>query len=241
MTTTPDPPTAGRSSGLWLGILARLAQVVFVFVLQAVLLFACAGRIRWTWAWVYLGICLASFGINGAILLRRSPETIAERGRPKEFRGWDIVLSTSWSLLAYLALPIVAGLDLRFGWSGTGSLAWHLTGAVALAAGLGLGAWAMIANAFFSTVVRIQTDRGHAVCSSGPYAFVRHPGYVGFSLMVLATPLLLGSWWAEVPAVAATALLVVRTALEDGVLRAELPGYGDYARAVRYRLVPGIW
>ena len=101
--------------------------------------------------------------------------------------------------------------------------------------------WAMTTNAFFSTAVRIQSDRGHTVCRSGPYRFVRHPGYVGAILMSLGTPLLLGSAWALIPAAAAMVLMVLRTHLEDDTLRAELPGYEDYAHDVRYRLVPRLW
>ena len=104
-----------------------------------------------------------------------------------------------------------------------------------------LPAWAMWANAFFSTAARVQGERGHVVCSSGPYRLVRHPGYAGFVLQALATPLLLGSRWALAPGVAAAVSMIVRTALEDRMLQAQLPGYAEYARKVRYRLVPGVW
>jgi protein-S-isoprenylcysteine O-methyltransferase Ste14 len=99
----------------------------------------------------------------------------------------------------------------------------------------------MVSNPFFSTVVRIQTDRGHTVATGGPYRFVRHPGYAGALALTLATPFLLGSWPALIPSVALVAILVVRTILEDRTLRRELPGYTEYAGRVRYRLLPGIW
>jgi protein-S-isoprenylcysteine O-methyltransferase Ste14 len=102
-------------------------------------------------------------------------------------------------------------------------------------------AWAMRSNKFFSSVVRIQKDRGHVVVSSGPYRFVRHPGYTGISAFTLATPLILNSLWAFVPAVLTAAVSGLRTFLEDRTLHNELEGYPDYARKVRYRLVPGIW
>src|SRR5512137_210577 len=117
----------------------------------------------------------------------------------------------------------------------------HVSGAVLLAAAYALLSWAMWSNAFFSTVARIQDDRGHAVCTTGPYRLVRHPGYAGFILQALGTPWLLGSHWALVPGVVAAASMVVRTSLEDRMLQAQLPGYAEYARRVRYRLVPGIW
>ena len=135
----------------------------------------------------------------------------------------------------------MAGLDVRFGWTRELSVAWHSAGAVVLAVGLGLSAWAMIANAYFSTAVRIQSDRGHTVCRTGPYRFVRHPGYVGFILQSLGTPFLLGSLWTLVPGITATVLMIIRTSLEDRTLQAELPGYRDFVQEVRYRLVPGIW
>jgi len=141
----------------------------------------------------------------------------------------------------YVALPLVAGLDARFGWTHALGVTWHVAGAVALAVGFGLTVWAMRANAYFSTVVRIQSERGHTVCRHGPYRYVRHPGYVGYALQSLAIPFLLGSWWALLPAFAAIVAMVIRTALEDRMLQAELPGYREYAREVRCRLVPGIW
>jgi protein-S-isoprenylcysteine O-methyltransferase Ste14 len=99
----------------------------------------------------------------------------------------------------------------------------------------------MIANTYFSTAVRIQSDRGQTVCRTGPYRFVRHPGYVGFILQSFGTPILLGSTWALIPGVAAAAILVIRTSLEDRMLQAELTGYREYVQEVRYRLVPRIW
>jgi len=99
----------------------------------------------------------------------------------------------------------------------------------------------MIANAYFSTAVRIQSDRGHTVCSTGPYRFVRHPGYVGYILQALGVPILLGSLWALIPGITAAVCMIMRTSLEDRMLQAELPGYQDYIQKVRYRLVPGIW
>jgi protein-S-isoprenylcysteine O-methyltransferase Ste14 len=99
----------------------------------------------------------------------------------------------------------------------------------------------MLTNHYFSTFVRIQADRGHQVVSGGPYAFVRHPGYVGIIATTLAVPLVLGSAWAFLPALVSALLLGVRTALEDRTLQKELPGYDEYAARVRFRLLPLIW
>jgi len=99
----------------------------------------------------------------------------------------------------------------------------------------------MAANIYFSTTVRIQDDRGHRVVSSGPYQFVRHPGYVGMILIYLGAPIMLGSWWALIPGGLNGVAFIVRTALEDRTLQNELSGYSDYAGRVPYRLLPGVW
>jgi protein-S-isoprenylcysteine O-methyltransferase Ste14 len=99
----------------------------------------------------------------------------------------------------------------------------------------------MLSNRFFSPTVRIQSDRGHQVISGGPYQIIRHPGYSGWILQMLAAPLALGSWWGLIPGLLSACLYGIRTALEDRTLHRELPGYTDYAARVRYRLLPGIW
>ena len=241
MNTESEIPPTENHPNVVAGILKRIGTLAIFFVLIAVILFLAAGRLNWTWAWVYLGICLVSVLINGTITLRTSPETIAERGELKMTRKWDKIVSGLYALAMYFALPLVAGLDVRFGWARDISVAWHVAGAVVFAVGLELSAWAMIANAYFSTAVRIQSDRGHTVCSTGPYRFVRHPGYVGFILQSISVPFLLGSLWALIPGITATVLMIIRTSLEDRTLQAELPGYQDYVQKVRYRLVPGIW
>jgi protein-S-isoprenylcysteine O-methyltransferase Ste14 len=136
---------------------------------------------------------------------------------------------------------IVAGFDDRWSWSPPQAVAVQIAAFVAVALGDVLFAWAMASNMFFSSVVRIQQDRGHTVQSGGPYRFVRHPGYLGTIVPTLATPLALGSLWAFIPAGLLTAVMVVRTALEDKTLRDELAGYTEYAQRTRYRLVPGVW
>ncbi len=234
-------PFPDNRPNLAAGILKRGGTVAVFLFLISVILFLAAGRIDWTWAWVYLGISLVCPAVNGTIMLRTNPETIAERSRSGETKDWDKAVGGLWGAAIYVALPLVAGLDVRFVWTRDPNMAWHLTGALLLAAGYGFTVWAMVANAYFSTAVRIQSDRGHTVCSTGPYRFVRHPGYVGFILQSIGVSFLLGSWWALIPGVTAAVLMIVRTALEDRTLQAELPGYRDYARKVRSRLVPGVW
>ncbi len=231
----------GTAVGRAPGVRARFVEIAVGFAIQGAILFAGAGRLDWGWAWLYLGICTAAVAVNATILLRHSPDLIVERSRFGSMRRWDRDVSVAWSVFAYVVLPLVAALDARWGWSAALALPWRIAAGAGLAATFALAGWAMAANAFFATQVRIQTERGHTVCTSGPYRFVRHPGYVGFILQGFATALLLGSFWALVPAAAAGALMVVRTALEDRTLRAELAGYPEYAVEVRWRLVPGVW
>ena len=154
---------------------------------------------------------------------------------------WDRAIVLLGALLLPTVSLIVAGLDHRFGWTAVLPTGVHLSGLVMLAAGYALGAWAMAVNRFFSAVVRIQKERGHAVVTRGPYRLVRHPSYAGGLLATIGIPLLLNSWWALIPASVVVALTIARTALEDRTLQNELPGYSEYAQRTRYRLVPGMW
>ena len=241
MNTTPEVPPTKNHPNIVAGIATRILQIVIGIGLIAATLFLAAGRIKWLWAWVLLGIYIVSVLINSAFMLHTSPATIAERGRPKGMKDWDKVVGGLWGLAQWILLPLMAGLDVRFGWTREFSTPWHIVGAVVYSAGLGLFGWAMITNAYFSTVVRIQNDRGQIVCSTGPYRFVRHPGYAGTILQSLGLPFLLGSLWALIPGITAVGLMIVRTYFEDRTLQAELLGYGEFVQKVRYRLIPGIW
>jgi protein-S-isoprenylcysteine O-methyltransferase Ste14 len=219
-------------------VLKRMRQVVVQTLVIAVIVFVSAGRLDWVWAWAYLGAGLGILALNLAILPR---ELMAERGQPSEnVKGWDRVL-TSLTLFPILGLLTVAGLDERFDWSPQLSVAFHLVSLTFIVLGQGLFSWAMASNKFFSTVVRIQEERGHLVATGGPYRYARHPGYVGMMVSLIATGLALGSLWSLMPAALATLLITVRAALEDRTLQEELPGYAEYARRVRYRLLPGVW
>ncbi len=241
MNSKPVTVLTEDQPGVTGGIIARAGQILFVFVFLGLILFLGSGNIRWTAAWVFLGISVLSVAINSIFMLRTSPETIAERGRAKEWQDWDKLVSGLWAGVQYLLLPLVAALDQRFGWSGEIGIIWQGVGALVYALSLALSGWAMIRNAYFSTAARIQTDRGQQVCRSGPYHFLRHPGYAGFVLQSPSIAILLGSVWALIPAIVASGLMIIRTILEDRMLQAELPGYDEYAQDVRYRLLPGIW
>jgi protein-S-isoprenylcysteine O-methyltransferase Ste14 len=219
-------------------VLKRMLQVVTTYLILAAVLFASSGRMNWIWAWAYLGLGLGILIVNASIL---PAELIAERGQPRDnVKRWDSVLTTV-AQVPTLGVPVVAGLDERFGWSPQLIPAIHLAGLALFVLGQGLFSWAMASNKYFSTLVRIQMDRDHAVATGGPYRHVRHPGYAGYIVSYLGTSLALGSLWAIIPAGFIACLLLVRTALEDRTLQDELPGYRDYAQRVRYRLLPGIW
>jgi len=200
---------------------------------------------HWDWweAWVYAITTILGFALSRVLAARRHPDLITERAsfhQHENSKPWDKLL-TSLGFLGGGLVPLVAGLDALIGWSPTFSLPVKLLSLVIILAGYALGSYALIENRFFSGEVRIQADRGHQVVSSGPYRWIRHPGYTGSLLTTLVIPLFLDSGWAFLPAVFSIILLVIRTNLEDKALTNELEGYRDYARRVRYRLLPGIW
>jgi protein-S-isoprenylcysteine O-methyltransferase Ste14 len=152
-----------------------------------------------------------------------------------------LILGAFFGLPILLAIPIVAALDDgRYHWF---PVPWWvcLLGYVLLITGMAGLTWAQSVNKFFEPFVRIQTDRGHRVIDTGPYAIIRHPGYVFAYLSFLGIPLALGSLWALAPVILTCPLGVLKTIWEDQTLRDELPGYKEYAQRVRYRLVPGVW
>lgn len=218
----------------------RIFQVLGFLLVMGGILFASAGRLSWIEAWAFLGIYLAGVLANGIWTLRHDPGLINERGRIGEnAKSWDKIIGLIYTVLL-LATMIVAGMDARLGWSSAPPLV-KIIGGIGFALSLGMTFWVMTANTYLSSFVRIQDDRGHQTITRGPYRFVRHPMYAGLLFMFWGIPLLLGSWWALVPSALNIILFVVRTALEDKTLQAELPGYLEYTRQVRYRLVPGIW
>lgn len=208
---------------------------------MGVALFWSAGKIDWWPAWAALAVMAAWILATAIVILRLNPDLLVERlGPRKGGKPWDTAILSILGI-AQLARYIVAGLDERYGWTGDFPLAAQIAALVLCILGYAVFPWATASNAFFSQIVRIQHERGHTVATGGPYRFVRHPAYAGAILYELAAPILLGSWWALLPSGLGAILLCLRTALEDRTLRAELPGYTDYAHQVRYRLLPGIW
>jgi protein-S-isoprenylcysteine O-methyltransferase Ste14 len=217
-----------------------LDQVLSIFG-AGVALFWSAGRLNWWQAWAAIAVWLAAFAAMDILLMRVNPDLMAERlAPPKGAKKWDRAI-LSVLRLTQLARYILAGLDQRYGWTSGFPLAAQMAGLTAFILGQALFIWAMVSNAFFSQVVRIQSERGHAVATNGPYRYVRHPGYAGAILYEVALSTLLASWWALIASGLIAILLILRTILEDRTLKADLSGYADYARQVRYRLLPGIW
>lgn len=225
-------------------IRAWIVQTALGLIGYGLILFISAGTLDWAWGWVLLGVLAAFLAGHVAILVPNNPELLAERQkglRDPDVPRWDRWIAALAAGVFPVASWIVAGLDVRFGWTGTLSLWVHLFGLLGMVIGFSLFLWALGSNAFFAEGVHIQEERGHAVATSGPYSYVRHPGYAGAILALLATPFMLGSIWALIPAAFGVTLYVLRTYLEDETLQEELSGYADYARQTRYRLVPGVW
>ena len=219
-------------------IIKRIIQVLFTFILTGAIMFLSAWTIRWQWAWVLISANIVILIINLFVL---PAEVIEERGRKKQnVKTWDKIL-TVISIAPYFGLYVVAGLDYRFYWSTELDLCVRVTSLFCYFLGSMLATWAMVSNRFFSTMVRLQTDRGHQVATGGPYRVVRHPGYVGFIITTIAVPLILGSLYGLIVSAISVSIFIIRTALEDATLKAELEGYIEYSKNVRYRLIPFVW
>lgn len=213
-----------------------LLQILAFEAVIAGLLFGSAGRWDLPWFWALVAVHAPMMFVGAWAM---GPDLRRERRRPgpgDRDRPYRKGLA-----LGLIAHPVVAGLDARFGWSGGIPAALRATALVLYVAAIGFGDWALAANRFFSSVVRLQSDRGHRVVTDGPYRFVRHPGYASMLIAAACGAVVLGSWWSLLPLVPFAVVLVGRIRLEDRFLHESLPGYVDYAAGVRYRLVPGVW
>ncbi len=218
-----------------------ISKILWTLIIFVLCLFLPAGTWMWARGWLFIVVVLAAYFPSVLYLKRVNPEIIAARvNRHEGTKHWDRLL-VGLMIPALVSVFLVAALDDgRFHWC---HVPWWVCGIgyVLFVAGWAGTIWAESVNKFFEPTVRIQTDRGHYVIDTGPYALVRHPGYVATSLLLLGIPLSLGSIWALVPAFLTCLLFVVRTVLEDRTLQEELRGYREYAQRVPYRLVPGVW
>jgi protein-S-isoprenylcysteine O-methyltransferase Ste14 len=214
-----------------------LATPLFV----ALFLFLPAGDWLWIRGWLFVAVFYAALTASSLYLWRVNSDVVAARINPHQgTESWDKPL-LGFLVVAWLTLlPLAALDDGRFHWL---PMPWWvcILGYVLFLAGLGIMNWAEAVNKFFEPTVRLQADRGQTVIDSGPYAIVRHPGYVGGFLFSIGIPLALGSLWGLIPVVLASWVLILRTKWEDEMLQAKLSGYKEYAHRVRYRLLPGVW
>jgi len=213
---------------------------IFVFFFAASLFFS-AGHTDWTMGWVFIAIVAASQISIAIILMMRNPDLMIERDIRKGKRDLDRILTGVMTLFGPISICIVAGLNNRYGWLPQISFTYQIIGVALAILGSILPAWAMASNKFFYGVLRIEQEINHSVCSSGAYQYVRHPGYLGAIIFDLATPLILNSVWAFIPAILTICAIVIRTSLEDKALQNGLDGYKNYAQQVRYRLFPAVW
>jgi protein-S-isoprenylcysteine O-methyltransferase Ste14 len=221
----------------WVGL-------IIVHLLIPLVLLICGWDLDWWQGWIY-SVLIVATGIGSRMWAeKRHPGLMAERGKfgkAQDVKKWDKVLSPLMAMSMTFPLIIVAGLDHHFGWSIVFPTWLNILGLILIVLGYTFAGWALVENRFFSSVVRIQTDRGHVVCDSGPYQIVRHPGYAGNILALPGIVLALGSVWTIIPVIAALIIAVIRTMLEDKTLQEELSGYQDYVHRVRYRLIPGVF
>ena len=218
-------------------------RLVILSGLFPLCLFPFAGRWDWPVAWLTIGMLMVATVLSRLLAFRVHPDLLDERAGSldaENAKPWDRRLAPAMALTPLLVL-VTAGLDERFGWSPEFPAAVQLLGLIMVALGYVFASWAMIANRFFSGIVRIQTERGHHLEEGGPYAIVRHPGYSGSLLATAGFPLALSSLWALAPLLLVVLVTVMRTHLEDRTLAEELPGYAGFRERTRFRLLPGIW
>lgn len=213
-----------------------IVQVLAFEGVLAALIFGGAGRWDLPWVWALLAVHTVMLSA-GAVLMGEELRRERRRLGPGQI---DRPLRRGVAV-ALIAHVLLVGLDARFGWSPAIGSAVRAGALVLYVAAFAWGNWAMATNPFFSSVVRLQRDRGHHVVTAGPYRFVRHPGYAGLLVTAVCGGVVMGSWYSLLPLIAAAAFLVGRTRLEDRFLHESLPGYMAYAQRVRYRLVPGLW
>ena len=240
VTSAAEPQTKTAPPPVWTPI-KLLQSLVMLSVWIGSGLWA-AGTVRWLRGWIFNVAMLSGYAIMGLYVHRKNPGVLSARADwiHSDTQPFDKLFFRLFAPL-YMAQPVVGGLDaVRFRWTSMPFFTVSL-GLALLACADAFIAWAMGVNSFAERTVRIQTERQHAIVTSGPYHIVRHPMYLGALLMLPATGLVLGSWWTVLIGLVLALLFVWRTAMEDRFLMRELPGYREFAAHTRYRLIPGVW
>jgi protein-S-isoprenylcysteine O-methyltransferase Ste14 len=225
-------------------MIARLVlQTAISLAVLAAILFLAAGDWAWPQGWVFLGeVALSMLAVN-VWLVRHDPALLASRlsaPMQRDQRPWDRVFMLV-GLVVFVSWLVLCALDARrFGWSPVPLYA-QAIGAVLIALCM-IVVWQVYRfNTFAAPQVRVQTERQKRAITDGPYRIVRHPMYAGALLMFVGTPLLLGSWWGLLFVPLGGAGIGIRAVGEERMLRRELPGYEEYTRHVRFRMIPGVW
>ena len=212
-----------------------LARIIMVFILVLT-----SGTWTWINIWIYFALATLTSMLVYIFVVRVNPSLYNERGNLREnTKKWDLIWIRVYSLISYSSI-IITGLDKRNNWSSLGN-EWIIPGGILIILSGVLATWAMAENNYFSSVVRIQDDRGQTVVTSGPYQYIRHPGYLGAILYYIGTPMMLDSWISFFPVIIIIVGFILRIRFEERTLKEELYGYERYSQKVEYRLIPGIW
>jgi protein-S-isoprenylcysteine O-methyltransferase Ste14 len=222
------------------GLIALTAPFRWI-IASSLIFFLAYGSINYPRAWIYIGCYFTGTLISTYIFIRKIPTLANERGKLKPgTKKWDTYILATYFSLAIIITPLVSGLDIRFNMTPL-PIVYLYSGIALFVFSLVLSIWSMLHNPFFEGTVRVQTDRNQYAIDTGPYRFVRHPGYVAMIVAALPAPFAFGSSLGIIPGIIMIIVVVVRTYLEDNTLNEELEGYAEYCKKVRYRLIPFIW
>ena len=223
------------------GIRSIIVQTISL-IIGLMVLFISAGTLAWINGWLYTGLVSIYWVISTVVLARVNPEMLNTRGNvvKKGTKGFERIWVFIDPILTFVNLVVMGFDSVRFQWSSM-PFWMAILGILIFIPACVIATWAMAVNKFFEWTARIQVDRQQYVCTVGPYKIMRHPGYAGLIVTILAYPFILGSWWGFMLTGISAMIIVIRTAQEDRMLQNELPGYREYTNQVKYRLIPFIW
>lgn len=221
-----------------------IISLLLSLIVSPLALFLAAGTFNWGMGWISIGVIFGGSILSRVIMAAKNPDLVKERATgmdARDSKAFDRWLVPIIGIFGPMLTFIIAGLNKRFGWLPEVSFTLEIAGVVGVILAFLITTWAMVVNRYFSSVVRIQTDRHQQVIMEGPYRFVRHPAYAGSVVGSIMMPFMLGSFWALIPGILTSVAIFIRTGYEDRTLQAELPGYIEYLRKTPKKLIPGIW